>query len=43
MLVELKKTIKQQKLSSFVRNYMKVTILHQITIFFMKIYKKRME
>ena len=40
MLVELKKTIKQQKLSSFVRNYMKVKVLHQITIFFIKIYKK---
>ena len=36
MLVELKKTIKQQELSNFVRNYMKVTILHQITIFFYK-------
>ena len=40
MLVELKKTIKQQKLLSFVRNYMKVTVLHQITIFLIKIYQK---
>ena len=39
MVVELRKTIKQQKLSSFVRNYIIMTFLHQIT-FSIKIYIK---